>query len=390
MGETKTKKTRLVQYLKLIKKEGGNKKIFSDDDDEDDADLGDQQDQDEEHTKTQGLVLELPLMFQAYRYLVHAGEKGLYQKDFLKLLKGFGSLEARYMTKAVCKSGNVKMIMVDRGKQRIQKFIAKDFLAMSSITKKFLAEARKMKEVINQSGTNTLSITTGERSDLPAIMNQPPTLQQLPDIPAIESAAPEEQALVPFAQPSTMDSNDMEIVDISTTNNIERVLEQPPSLPPTDAVVVHTHELVIPPPDIVPYNETPPPQPSHSKVGEHQTARKMRRTHFILSYVNKEKVLEGFTSLLKLLGRKERTEGIKSKVDRKTIIRTVKRMHDDNLLIYRVMPIVHHNDTKMFEFIMSLDATPYDIRAAIEQVHFRQYCMEWRQECIAVGSYNEK
>ena len=44
------------------------------------------------------------------------------------------------------------MIMVDRGKQRIQKFIAKDFLAMSSITKKFLAEARKMKEVINQSG----------------------------------------------------------------------------------------------------------------------------------------------------------------------------------------------------------------------------------------------
>merc|ERR1712136_300095 len=105
MGETKTKKTRLVQYLKLIKKEGGNKKIFSDDDDEDDADLGDQQDQDEEHTKTQGLVLELPLMFQAYRYLVHAGEKGLYQKDFLKLLKGFGSLEARYMTKAVCKSG---------------------------------------------------------------------------------------------------------------------------------------------------------------------------------------------------------------------------------------------------------------------------------------------
>ena len=57
-----------------------------------------------------------------------------------------------------------------------------------------------------------------------------------------------------------------------------------------------------------------PPTPqhseaSHSKVGEHQTARKMRRTHFILSYVNKEKVLEGFTGLLKLLGRKERNEG---------------------------------------------------------------------------------
>ena len=34
---------------------------------------------------------------------------------------------------------------------------------------------------------------------------------------------------------------------------------------------------------------------------------------------------------------------------------------------------------------MSLDATPYDIRAAIEQVHFRQYCEQWKQECGTVS-----
>lgn len=29
-------------------------------------------------------------------------------------------------------------------------------------------------------------------------------------------------------------------------------------------------------------------------------------------------------------------------------------MHDDNLLIYRIMPIVHHNDTKDVSFFISV------------------------------------
>ena len=49
-----------------------------------------------------------------------------------------------------------------------------------------------------------------------------------------------------------------------------------------------------------------------SKWDTHQTARKMRRTNTILTYVNEHKIVEGFFELQKILQAEEKDEGMAS------------------------------------------------------------------------------
>jgi len=46
-----------------------------------------------------------------------------------------------------------------------------------------------------------------------------------------------------------------------------------------------------------------------SKWDTHQTARKMKRTNSILTFINEQKIVEGFFALQKILQAEEKDEG---------------------------------------------------------------------------------
>ncbi|XP_076819101.1 general transcription factor 3C polypeptide 1-like isoform X1 [Clavelina lepadiformis] len=306
-----------------------------------------------------GVVAELPLSLQGYRYIIAVGENGCSQTDMLSLLKGYGSLEARHICRKMEKAKLVKIIMVDIGKQRTQKYIAKDYATSSSYTKQLLAEKKKRKEILKTSARSHANDTCNEGFDVQEATSITTPAESSTSSDTIrftnleEDASRVDDVMPPVASDLMTNKTDSVQVSNSTCSS-----ENPAEHATEDAPNVAWHR---------------------NKWDGHETTRKMRRSNLILSFINEHKIVEGFVGMLKLLQNSESDEGIKSKVCKKTVKRIISKLANDGLLKSVNLPITAEERTINVDFIMSLDCGPARLKTAIETVQFRMFSEESRK-----------
>nr|XP_002123969.3 general transcription factor 3C polypeptide 1-like [Ciona intestinalis] len=69
----------------------------------------DEEDGEIPHDENPGLVAELPIAMQAYIYLLKCGEEGCTKNDFLRVMRGYGRLEARNVGRILTRAGVVNV-----------------------------------------------------------------------------------------------------------------------------------------------------------------------------------------------------------------------------------------------------------------------------------------
>nr|CAB3251334.1 general transcription factor 3C polypeptide 1-like [Phallusia mammillata] len=282
-----------------------------------------------------GLVAELPVVLQGFRHLVSTGEEGCSQLEMLKLFVGYGSLEGRHVCRKIEKAGIVRTIMIEHGKHRVQKYIAKDYAINSKLTKQFLAERKKMQEIFETSVMSAASADDDTANASETTMEN--SLSQA------KSPAPSTNAA------STSDQESNRLVSVTTDEDTPMGLDES----------VYCEEMSV------------DPTLNTSKWKNHLTTRRMRRSNLILGFINEQKVTEGLFFIQKFLYAEESKLGETSKICKKTVSRTIKKMDADGLLKHVVVPITSNDVTHKIEFVTSLDCSSARFNIAIEQAQFR-------------------
>uniref|UniRef100_A0AAY4B7J4 B-block binding subunit of TFIIIC domain-containing protein n=1 Tax=Denticeps clupeoides TaxID=299321 RepID=A0AAY4B7J4_9TELE len=109
------------------------------------------------------------------------------------------------------------------------------------------------------------------------------------------------------------------------------------------------------------------------KGKKHQTYRLLKRKNLIIEAVRNLKIIESVYTCVKMLIDEERTDGVNTRVCKKSIIRLIHTLSKEGLLrLYRTT-VIQDGVQKKVEFVVHPSITPDDplVKSAIEQVRFR-------------------
>lgn len=315
------------------------------------------------------MVVEQPLVHQSFAYVLERGSKGVTQRELLNFLKGYGKLESRNLCRIFEKWGLIKTIMVDHGRQRSQRHIPLVFAQLNLNNRQFSEEKRKMKELLSESSLMPVEDTSPIAMPSDACKNIDDTILSIAEDVSVESGL--------FSPPPTSEPPPAVLLasqshTIITTESCDSEIASTQENSFTDddckltspKVSILSNELQV----NASYSESSAQKKNSDAV---VTTRKMKRRNIILAALQDKKIVESFMTLQKIITQSEGKEGIKTKIDRKTVRRLVHKMHDDGFLRHTIIPIYCNEHNKNFHFIMSLDCDQQHLQSAIDQAKFK-------------------
>jgi len=304
-------------------------------------------------------VKEFSLITQCNRYVMNKGGEGCSQNDLQNLIRLFGKLEARHITRVLERTGQFKTVMVDKGSQREKRLIAKSIAHKSLLTlqmAKAKTDYNEIMKITEQSVREQPELTV-------EIEAQMGTNNQL------------EAAKVPAI---TFDDFAEQIKNVDENEKSE--VEKPEE--PITTVALVSNSIESP-------EKSPLPISDLRKV---QTAKSLQRQGFILQFMQKHKVVEGTFLIKKEIQEKELElyPDRKEKLDKKTLMRYLEKLEDIGQLAFKKVEVEYGESREMVKYVISKCATQKDIEKAKHSSKFRLYMTDYRKQSDLLPTLSNK
>ncbi|XP_028827799.1 general transcription factor 3C polypeptide 1 isoform X2 [Denticeps clupeoides] len=389
-GPCKTQKGTdiIVRCIKLLKPYG-RKEDDEDDDEDASSRMG--------GIVSEGRDVERDLMHHAYEIVVRAGTRGISQTDLRGRLN-VGKLESRMICRVLERNNMIKGFMEDEGRQRTTKYISKMFVEKSDLNHLLMKEKAKSEKL--RVGKESIAMETALTE---AASQSHAAAQSVEDQAdgAEEHMVQEEKkkgkgkgggkkgkkaakvGTGPLMKHSTpLKTKSLPPLDVTGdttfrgTEPSEKDVEEEPDLTldisatPASTSTCHAEDEKPVVEEVLDPREKLPLPKGRLK---HQTYRLLKRKNLIIEAVRNLKIIESVYTLQKMLIDEERTDGVNTRVCKKSIIRLIHTLSKEGLLrLYRTT-VIQDGVQKKVEFVVHPSITPDDplVKSAIEQVRFR-------------------
>ncbi|XP_046395465.1 general transcription factor 3C polypeptide 1 isoform X2 [Ischnura elegans] len=320
---------RQVRVVQLINPDVDVEEVWSKEEGEEEEDLySGQLDQSK-------ILIDRPLLCQAYDFFEKAGSKGL-SKVELGNLMGLSKLDSRTICRNLVKCGFVALYMHDVGRQRVTRFVCRKFSRQGDIIVQYEKEKQKMIDLL----------TSKPEPEEPPSTNVEPAASSVPSESVPES---------PSAVQSTISSGKLpdETPEISG-EVVETFIEEESANIPTPKQYTKYQDML-----------------SHqwNLKKEQMTYRMLKRANIILECVKGDKVIYDYTKLMQYINEEEEREGYNAKIDKKSFLRLLTSLREDGFVKTLNITLKLKNKTRILHFICDPSIAKDDgvIQSAIEQ-----------------------
>ncbi|PSN39178.1 hypothetical protein C0J52_14051 [Blattella germanica] len=362
-GNDKEKRIRAVQ---LINPDMDVREIWTKDDDleeDDEAPTGvsDQKD----------LLLDRPILSQAYVVIEHAGPEGLSQMQ-LSAKMGVSKLQSRTLCRNLLRKGAVVTFMNDVGRQRVFRYMSKKFQKEGKMSIEFNREKNKMLKLVGKKKQKK-KLKSPNESEIVEDIQESGTKR-----PREEDDDKEESPVAKKAKISTENESvitEEEQPQPGTSDETQNILEH--------NIETEVLEVMMGVPGVKDYQASFTEELLKIKTSSKETPspnityRILRRANMIIEAVRAHKVIDDLTKLMKHIYEEEDKEGYNVKIDKKSLLRLLVKLSKDGHI--KVIKIVLKGGEK--EKMLSFVCEPYIttdhtiIQSAIEQAKMKFFIL---------------
>ncbi|PNF33520.1 hypothetical protein B7P43_G17638, partial [Cryptotermes secundus] len=360
-GSDREKRIRAIQ---LINPDMDVREIWAKDDEveeEDDTSTG--------VMNTSELLLDRPILSQAFNVVENAGPEGVSQME-LSIKMGVSRLQARTLCRNLMKKGVLSTFMNDVGRQRVCRYMCKKFVKEGKMSVDFMREKEKMLTFLGRERKNKQSknkVKSEKKSFSEERRNAHKNQKRLHEEESTDSSDLELKRMkVDPDETRELASQEEPPSDIQAALNEQKIETQiledmEDVLGVKEHQASFTEELL----KISPHNIDPP----------NITYRILRRANIIIEAVRTHKVIDDLTKLMKHINEEEDKEGYNVKIDKKSLVRLLVKLSKDGHV--KVIKIVLKGGTKekVLSFICDPDITTDHgiIQSAIEQAKMKLF-----------------
>ncbi|XP_056265529.1 general transcription factor 3C polypeptide 1-like isoform X2 [Pseudoliparis swirei] len=406
----------LVRCLKLLKPY--TKKGVTEDEDDDDED----EDYDNRTLPSEGRIMEIDTLSQAYQLVLSSGTKGITRRDIEQIMR-VGKLESRMICRRLERDEVIKGFMVDQGRQRTTRFIshrcvgvsnqlqmvakeqqrkillysaapktpaAKKPAAKTPPASKSTAKAKKkiqkggrggkkdVEKAGETSGDGEVGVagkgsaggkagrkkkTAGRKNDANPTQREIAVTQTAPA--ECETPASGEGATSTRPDSSSGPAVEQAGAEEEESNPIPEGEELNAAGNPTDNNIVVVKA--------VSKQQQARKKSKRSSARSQETYRLLRRRNLIIESVHTFRIIEGLHQLQKIIDEEEKNDGINTKCCRKTIFRLLDSLSREGLLKVYKTTVIQDGISKKIEMVVHPSIQPNDVivTQVIEQARFK-------------------
>ncbi|CAN9510592.1 unnamed protein product [Ophioblennius macclurei] len=405
-------KVRCIKLLKPYVKKGVTD-TYDDDDEDEEVDRS-------RELPTEGRLLEMDYLSQAYGVVLSCGTRGISQRS-IGLSLNASRLDSRQVCRKMERIGVIKGFMEDEGRQRTTKFISHRCVGVSDRLQLFAQEKEK---------NTLLSVAPATPGDAAASSSETPAARddgkaaasadkkkagkgnqeekedgrqaadgskggnkrkrkgrqargrkksQEEKKQTTEDAEPAAPVMQPPAEREAASCNESvtpEAESISAPDKAPTEEEEPSSSALASSVTqtetthdsANAKDAAAKNQNVVSQLEAP-----HYMERPVETYRMLKRKNLIVEAVNNLRIIEGIFPLQKMINEQEKQEGVSSKCCKKTILRLVHGLSRKGLLKFYTTTIIQDGITKKIDMIAhpSIQSNDHLVNQVIEQVRFK-------------------
>lgn len=279
-------------------------------------------------------MIDRPLLSQVFNVIKSEGPKGISAQEIGRTM-GIPKLEMRLLCRNLERREVVSTYMQDVGRQRVTKYIAKEYEKDSEIHKKILIERKRILDLSEQYQTTTDK--NEENSEIDINNYQLCDVSQIPEnneLSFIRLDQPENNEI------DEIDKDRKKQISLSFTKDIRQM-----------------------------YSE------KNKKETSHITYRILKRAGIIMETVKKLKIVEDIYQIQKLIHESEVKEGYNKKIHKKSVLRLIYKLARDGYLRSIKTILKLGDNVKKLHFVCDPSITVDDpaVKVAIEEAKFKYF-----------------
>ncbi|CAL7934994.1 unnamed protein product [Xylocopa violacea] len=348
----------------------------------------------------------VPYLKQANTIIEAERSDGVCQGSLAKIM-GLTKLQSRTILRNVVKANIVATYMNDMGRQRLAKYVSKKYEKGSELSKQFKKEMHKIKELTKQIATESDNL---EKSRM-IIKQENNTDDDDKETVEVATVKEEDSNIVTVElqklfyvvnrilykyritkQPNRykrtfsnyLSGKINEVHKKEETLRPSSILLQISELSKNEKAAAASKNIKVELTVLKSTNEGKPENEEYGfmegvqnekKFGTNITYRLLRRANMIIESVKEHQVIDDITKLMKMIHEEEDKEGYDVKIDKKSILRLLKKLSKDNLVKRIGITLSGCGREKHMTFICdpNIDVDSAVIQSVIEQVKLKFY-----------------
>ncbi|XP_067134932.1 general transcription factor 3C polypeptide 1 [Centruroides vittatus] len=270
-------------------------------------------------------MIDRPLLSQVFNVIKSEGPKGISAQEIGRTM-GIPKLEMRLLCRNLERREVVSTYMQDVGRQRVTKYIAKEYEKDSEIHKKILIERKRILD---------LSSKNEENSDMDTNNYQVCDVSQTPENNELSFVS---------IEPEKDDIDNKKKQNVAIASSFTEDLKQM-------------------------YSE------KNKKETSHITYRILKRAGIIIETVKRMKMVDDIYQIQKLIYESEMKEGYNKKIHKKSVLRLIHKLAKDGYVrsIKTILKLGDNVKKLHFVCIPSITVNDPSVKIAIEQAKFKYF-----------------